>query len=296
MTRGALATVVSFSILAAPSLMPSVLSGQVPGLGVGASIARAGHSGEKYPTPNSGRFQLAGLGYGHGIGMSQFGAEGMGQLGKSYRQILSFYYPRTSLGHARTGRTIKVLVSGVVRNDFGHSAVMVRPRPGLRVVNAGHRFDLPQRVSGSRVTGYRVLRTDTAVQVRAYASGASKRVAAGLRGTVRFATAADVSKSRTTVVTSAGSTRRYRGYLDVRRSDGGLMAISNLRFEDYLLSVVSSEVPNYWTSAALRAQAVAARSYAMLAQRTSRHAGRAYDICDTTTCQVYGPIGAESNR
>ena len=58
--------------------------------------------------------------------------------------------------------------------------------------------------------------------------------------------------------------------------------------------MVSSEVPSSWTDAALRAQAVAARSYALLAQENARAANRAYDICDTTYCQVYSPVSGET--
>ncbi|HVQ88722.1 MAG TPA: SpoIID/LytB domain-containing protein [Actinomycetes bacterium] len=287
---------VALSTVALPSALPGFSDG-FPGIdGVGPAVARAGHSAEKYRLPGSGRFQLSGLGFGHGIGMSQFGAEGMGELGKSYEQIVKFYYPGTSFAKARAGRQIRVLLSGVVRSDFGHSAVLVRPKPGLRVVNAGRRIELPSRVAGHRVTGYRVQRTPSAMQVRAYNGSTSRRVAAGLTGTVRFATASAPIKSRITLVAAAGNERRYRGFLDVRKSDSGLMAMSNVRLEDYLRSVVSTEVPSSWTNAALRAQAVAARSYAMLAQLSSRKAGRAYDICDTTTCQVYGPIRAESKR
>ena len=61
-----------------------------------ASAAHAGGATETYAVPGSRTLKISGLGFGHGIGMSQFGAEGMGELGKSYRQIMKFYFPGTS--------------------------------------------------------------------------------------------------------------------------------------------------------------------------------------------------------
>src|SRR4051794_4292322 len=53
---------------------------------------------------------------------------------------------------------------------------------------------------------------------------------------------------------------RYRGALDVRRSAGGLAVVNDVTFDDYLAGV--SEMPPSWPAAALRAQAIAARTYA----------------------------------
>ncbi len=293
-TRGGIALAVALGTVALPAALAGVVDSGP--LDVRSAVAQAGKSVEKYPVPGSGRFKLSGRGSGHGIGMSQFGAEGMGELGKSYRQIVNFYFPGTSFGTIPSSRTIRVLLSGIVRHDFNTATVLVKPHSGLRVVNGSKTIDLPRRVAGGSVTGYRVLRTSAAQQVWAYHGSDSKRVAAGLKGSVRFATSQAPVKSRITVVTSSGSARKYRGFLDVRRVDSGLIAISNLRVEDYLRSVVSAEVPSSWTAAALRAQAVAARSYALLARRNSRAVGRHYDICDSSYCQVYGPIGTESHR
>jgi len=89
---------------------------------------------------------------------------------------------------------------------------------------------------------------------------------------------------------------RYRGFVTVRRAGGGLQVLNDVMLEHYLRAVVSAEVPGGWTSAAYRAQAVAARSYALLSQRTARSSGRNYDICDTTWCQAYGGTKGESHE
>ena len=59
--------------------------------------------------PSSKSFTFKGHGYGHGIGMSQYGAEGAARDGKKYAAILDHYYPGTDLG-SKSG-TIRVLVT-----------------------------------------------------------------------------------------------------------------------------------------------------------------------------------------
>jgi SpoIID/LytB domain protein len=67
--------------------------------------------------------------------------------------------------------------------------------------------------------------------------------------------------------------------------------INILPLETYLRAVVPRESPSSWRPAALQAQAVAARTYA--AYHRSRAGSRAYDLCDTTACQVYAGWGSE---
>ena len=77
--------------------------------------------------------------------------------------------------------------------------------------------------------------------------------------------------------------RRYRGELRVRSVGAGLQVVNHLRVEDYLASVVGSEMPESWPLAALQAQAVAARTYAL-----AQH-GKAggFDLKATVASQVY---------
>lgn len=283
LTRAACGTLLALALAGGGLAVPAL-----------TSPAAAAFSAEVYQVPKSRKFVLAGLGYGHGIGMSQFGAEGMGRLGKTYQQIVKFYYPGTTFASAPEGRAIKVSLSGVVRQDFNRAVVLVEPRSGLHVMSGGTKLALPSRVNGGPATGYRVLRAKSGLQVRAYRGTKSVRVASALTGTVRFATAPHQKNSRITLTAASGSKRSYRGFLDVRRAGSGLLAMSNVLLEHYLRSVVSSEVPSSWTKAALRAQAVAARSYALLAQRNATAVHRVYDICDTSSCQAYGTLRTET--
>ena len=64
--------------------------------------------------------------------------------------------------------------------------------------------------------------------------------------------------------------------------------VENIELELYLRGVVPSEMPASWPLEALKAQAVAARTYALKAVRTPRHILNAADLCDTAQCQAYG--------
>ena len=85
---------------------------------------------------------------------------------------------------------------------------------------------------------------------------------------------------------------RYRGTVEVlRASDGSLSLIGELSFEDYLKGI--AEVPRDWPMEALKAQVVAARTYA-LNRMSSGSASNEYDLCATTECQVYVGMKVEA--
>jgi stage II sporulation protein D len=93
----------------------------------------------------------------------------------------------------------------------------------------------------------------------------------------------------TVVVAGKGT---YRGSLEVRTSSSGLDAINVLDIEDYVRGVVSRESPSSWPTEALKAQAVAARSYVL---STAAHGGT-FDVFDDTRSQAYGGVGAETAK
>ena len=70
---------------------------------------------ESYAVPANGELALTGHGFGHGHGMSQYGAQGAALKGLTHRQILAFYYPGTTLG--TTTGTIRVLISADTDDD-----------------------------------------------------------------------------------------------------------------------------------------------------------------------------------
>lgn len=84
--------------------------------------------------------------------------------------------------------------------------------------------------------------------------------------------------------------RRYRGRLQLLASGGQVQAINHVPLESYLPSVVGSEMPASWPQAALRAQAVAARTYALRQRKPSA----VFDLSATVTSQVYKGLEAET--
>jgi SpoIID/LytB domain protein len=78
----------------------------------------------------------------------------------------------------------------------------------------------------------------------------------------------------------------------IKRGAGG-RTINNVLLEDYVKGVVPAEMPTSWPTNAVRAQAVAARSYAVRLQKFAGFSG--YDICDTTACQVYRGMSRETS-
>lgn len=90
-------------------------------------------------------------------------------------------------------------------------------------------------------------------------------------------------------------TTRFRGFLDIVKNDAGsLNAVNHIGIENYLYGVLQHEVAYWWPMEALKAQAIAARSYALYQVSVSRPA--AYDLKSTTSSQVYGGSTVERGR
>ncbi len=80
--------------------------------------------------------------------------------------------------------------------------------------------------------------------------------------------------------------KEYRGYVGFVEDASGMKVINHINIEDYLFGVVPREIPSLSPPEALKAQAVAARSYAY--SSLNKHSKENYNLCDTTHCQVYG--------
>lgn len=86
----------------------------------------------------------------------------------------------------------------------------------------------------------------------------------------------------------------YRGYLMIQNRGQKLTVINNVGLEDYIKGVVPSEMPSTWELEALKAQAIAARSYALA--NLGKRANLGYDLTDTPEDQAYGGASAETSR
>lgn len=138
------------------------------------------------------------------------------------------------------------------------------------------------------------------VQVEAAGAGGLRLAVAGLppvelpAGPVRLVPAAPTAGSEPPEGLLAYKGRRYRGEIEVRRSPGGgLTVINELPLEVYLRGVVPKEMPPLWPQAALQAQAVASRTYALRTQASGKYAAEGFDVTDDTSSQVYYGAGAE---
>ena len=232
---------------------------------------------ETYRVPASGTLKLKGHGFGHGHGMSQYGARGAALQGLTYPRILAFYYPGTSLG--RAAGPIRVLITADTDND-----VRVVPVSGLQVREVGGTsYTLP---TISKNTTWR-LRTVSGRTVLEYYTGSWHRHRPGgkaLNGAAEFLRPGDLT------LRVAGTTRVYHGTLRFIESN----TVNVLNINHYVKGVVPREMPTSWERAAVRSQAVAARTYA--AWERTAHPTRSYQTCDTTSCQVYGGVDSEDSR
>jgi len=86
----------------------------------------------------------------------------------------------------------------------------------------------------------------------------------------------------------------YRGFFVVYNKNGSLVVINNVNIEDYIKGVVPSEMPSRWSYEAHKAQAIAARSYALA--NLGKRANGGYDLKDTPEDQAYGGASAEASQ
>ncbi|MGH3414277.1 MAG: SpoIID/LytB domain-containing protein, partial [Marmoricola sp.] len=241
--------------------------------------ASASASGDQvYVLPRSGKFTVAGHGYGHGHGMSQYGAEGAARRGMGYRGIVRFYYPGT--GMATTTPKIRVRIDEDTTPD-----VQVLPRSGLAIrdLGSGKVFRLPTRAS---ITRWR-LNVDHGRTVVGYRTNQWHRYRTS-EGTFLEGDGQFQGPGYLTLVLPGGTTMPVHGYLRAASPTPGSTTrdtVNLLGVEMYLRGVVPAEMPASWHQAALQAQAVAARTYALYER--AHHLHGYYQICDTTACQVY---------
>jgi stage II sporulation protein D len=214
------------------------------------------------------KLTITGAGFGHGVGMSQYGAYGYSLKLKDYAFILGHYYTATALGKLDANPEVKVLLQSG-RGSVSFSGA----------VAAG---DLKLDISKT----YTVRRGDGGLVLRD-ASGAAVGTTPGpLR--VDAAVGEPLRLNGTSV--PGVHNGLYRGSLLISASGSGLMAVNALDLEDYVRGVVSGESPSAWPAEALKAQAVAARTYAI----TSHAGGGAFDQYADTRSQVYRGVSAET--
>jgi stage II sporulation protein D len=217
------------------------------------------------PAQGASRLVVRGAGFGHGVGMSQYGAFGFANQGKDHAFILNHYYAGTQLAKLSGETEVRVLLRNAGRIAFR----------GAAGVAGGRRLDPAQTYYASRALGDVTLRSAGGRDLGTYAAPLRISGAEGVR--VLGPAVNDVTDGV------------YRGDLEVRPAALGVAAINVVRLEDYVRGVVPGEVPTSWPVEALRAQAVAARTYAM----ATRKDGDGFDQYADTRSQMYPGKRAE---
>jgi stage II sporulation protein D len=207
------------------------------------------------------QFLVSGHGWGHGVGMGQWGAYGFAQNGYAYDKILAHYYPGTELGTS-TVKSMRVLLAntasltisstGPWKLKDGTASATTLPA-GKVTLNPQLTFKLPDAPEAQTFTG-----------------------------PVTFTSS---SPSSPLVFK-----KPYRGTFTVTSDGTKLTLVNTVPLEQYLYAVVPSEMPKTWLPEALKAQAVTARSYALAVRKTAG----LFDVYADTRSQVYGGVNAEA--
>lgn len=206
------------------------------------------------PAAPPGAVRFCGHGWGHGVGLGQWGAKGMALAGLGYRFIDQHFYSGATWATLDTVNT--PIHVGVLWGTATY-----------RVVPSGP----AQLIVGS--------------QVRNLAPGqlVSLAPSGGLQKVVPTS-----NVTRLAVYGPSGLYHSYRGTIVAQPSGGLLYIINVLPIEDYLRGL--GEVPSSWPLEAIKAQIVAARCYAL----THLGSTALYDVDDTTQYQVYRGVDGES--
>ena len=238
--------------------------------------APAGAAAKERPLPPPRDLTFYGRGWGHGVGMSQYGARGRALAGQTTAQILAHYYAGTSLGQRSPTTVVRVLVM------TGFAATAAKPaivtgRGGTWTIDgqagtfpADARLTLAPTSTGA---------TTWTLKVIASTGGLLKTATVSSAVVVRPASSASFLE----LTSKASTANQYRGYLRIRLTTT-VMVVNHVGLDLYLRGVVPAEMPSSWPAEALKAQSIAARSYAVNHLHPSTGT---YDVYDDTRSQVY---------
>jgi stage II sporulation protein D len=211
---------------------------------------------------------IRGAGFGHGIGMSQYGAYGFAKHGYDYKQILAHYYQGTDLSKAGQSDIRVLLQTG------SRTATFTGATDG-----GGHNLN-PNKTYKVKLVGLsRVLLLDPKGKQLGH-----------------FDQPLDITSSAVPLrlngrAINGISGGHYHGALEFRPSPfTGLAVVNVVGLDDYVRGVVPGEMPSSWAPAALEAQAVAARSYALATDA----GGPVFDQYPDTRSQVYKGADGEA--
>ena len=205
-------------------------------------------------------FEFTGSGYGHGVGMSQIGARSRALAGESASAILNYYYKDVQVAPFVDTHTIRVNIAHLVK-----SVSFTTHTPGARI-------DVFEGDVGNSTQSLPLTSFATKKRTTFTITSLPKEKALTLRW---------VGENPIITMTQGSVSTKYKyGYITIKALKGALVVTNTLALRDeYLWGI--SEVPSSWPAAALEAQAIASRSYALSKLSVIRPS------CD---CQVYSHI------
>jgi stage II sporulation protein D len=254
-----------------------------------ALVPSSGHA-QPDPAPRAGvpsSFSIAGSGFGHGVGMSQYGAYAMAVAGMSASDILEYYYSGTTVGTAPNPWTdIDVQVLGSAGDPTGTTLSVANGQWRLRAAPDG--TDLVTGVPSQKV---KLGASNGRVVAKVVQDGAVVATVPAQDSLVLQWTGTRAWSGTAGVAAVAGAQGRYRhGILVATVIKGRVNVVNRVRINDeYLYGI--DEMPSLWGSsggaAALRAQAIVARNYAILAKTAGLRPECACHVYDDTRSQNF---------
>jgi stage II sporulation protein D len=234
----------------------------------GFSIAPAASAAEV-------RFKFKGGGFGHGVGMPQYGAYGAARAGWDATRIVGYFYRGAQLATIQPGAVRVLITSGRARAAVSSATAwqivdeLAQPPTALQLA-AGASYTVTRDGAGFALS-------DQNGVVAARVPGQARLQPMNVEGTLTV------------------GARAYRGAMRLVPAGAGADLVNVVDIEQYLWGVVPREMPSKWgddAAAALQAQAIAARTYAVAGLRPDRP----FDLYPDQRSQVYGGVADEDPR
>lgn len=232
-------------------------------------------------------FTINGAGNGHGIGLSQYGSQGFALKGYTYDQILKHYFQGTTIVSAAKNPTVKVNLD---KDGKARSSWTVRAVDTTLVVSWGSPTTTK---SLAKNVDYTVVRSGSNVVVKksdgtVMATGTSPLLLDPNGGDALFQIKDASGPPLNSSYPAGYPYMRWRGQLQlVSSGTSSLYAVNLATLKHYLYGVVPRESPSSWHAEALKAQAVAAHSYAKAKIDPTDVGASSATLRCTTTDQVY---------
>jgi SpoIID/LytB domain protein len=225
----------------------------------GIAVGTSGASQRQAVSVTSTTFVIRGHGYGHGVGLGQWGAYGMAKQGATYDKILAFYYPGTTIAQSPV-KTVRVLLG-----ETSGAATITSTAP----------FKVRDATGATHTIASDTFTVDPKLTAKLGPTGPAQALPGPL---TLLPGKAPLAYGKVA----------YHGSIQLQVVSGHLQIVNALSLDNYVRGVVTGEMPHDWPPAALQAQAVAARSYAVATL------GSGKILYTDERSQVYGGVNGES--